>query len=106
MYLYIGRVGSGYRWALWHGGRHAYLYERSRSTRWRTKYLGKVQVSLLPRRVVLAALRALLDAARRARELVEAAVAAAMRVPAFKRFVKEYREELEELGIADLEDGG
>lgn len=39
--LYLGRMGDGYFWAIESRSGY-YLYERSRATRWRTVYRGRV----------------------------------------------------------------
>ena len=101
MYLYLGRVGNGYRWALWPGGEHVYLYERSSATRWRAKYLGKTSVWRLPRELKLALLRAV---ARMFRDFFEALGRLAAAHSKARLFAREYREELEALGL--LDEGG
>jgi len=101
MYLYLGRVGSGYRWALWPGGDYVYLYERSSATKWRAKYLGKTPLWKLPRELKLALLRAV---ARMFRDFFEGLGRLAAAHHKAHLFAREYREELVALGL--LEDGG
>ena len=101
MYLYLGKVGSGYKWALWPGGEHVYLYERSSATRWRTKYVGKTPLWKLPRELKLALLRAV---ARMFADFFEALGRLAAAHSKAHLIAREYREELEALGLLD-EDG-
>ena len=101
MYLYLGRVGSGYRWALWPGGDYVYLYERSSNTHWRTKYVGKTSVWRLPRELKLAFLRAV---GQLFADFFEAFARLAGSSPRARAFAEEYREELVALGLLD-EDG-
>jgi len=101
MYLYLGRAGNGYRWAMWGGGDYVYLYERSSATRWRTRYLGKASFWRLPREARLALLRAV---ARMFADFFEGLGRLAAAHHKARLFAKEYREELEALGL--LEDGG
>jgi len=101
MYLYLGRVGDGYRWALWNGGDYVYLYERSSATKWRSKYVGKTPVRGLPREVRLALLRA---AAGMFPDFFEELGRLAGSDPRARLLLQEYREELEALGL--LEDDG
>jgi len=101
MYLYLGRVGSGYRWAMWPGGEHVYLYERSSATKWRTKYVGKTSVRRLPREVRLAFLRAV---GQLFADFFDAFARLAASHHKVRFFAEEYREELVALGL--LEDDG
>jgi len=101
MYLYLGRAGNGYRWALWPGGEHVYLYERSSNTRWRTKYVGKTPFWKLPKEVKLAFLRAV---ARMFADFFEALGRLAAAHSKARLFAEDYREELEALGL--LDEGG
>ena|GEM_PF-2174729 len=98
IYLYLGRVGGGYRWALWSGGEHVYMYERSSATRWRARYLGKTPFWKLPRELKLAFLRAV---ARMFADFFESLgrLAAAHHKAQF--LVQEYKEELQALGLLD-----
>jgi len=101
MYLYLGRAGNGYRWALWPGGEHVYLYERSSATRWRAKYLGKQSIWRLPRELRLAFLRAV---ARMFSDFFDGLARLAAAHSKARLFAEDYREELEALGL--LEDDG
>jgi len=96
--MYLGRVGSGYRWALWNGGDHVYLYERSSATKWRTKYLGKQPVWRLPREVKLALLKAV---AQMFRDFFEGLGRLAAAHHKARLLVQEYREKLAALGLLD-----
>ena len=98
MYLYLGKVGSGYRWALWPGGEHVYLYERSSATKWRTKYVGKHSVRRLPRELKLALLRAV---GRLFVDFFEGLARLAAAHSRARLFAEEYREELVALGLLD-----
>ena len=98
MYLYLGRVGSGYRWAMWPGGDYVYLYERSSNTRWRTKYVGKQSIWRLPREARLALLKAV---GRMFADFFEGLARLAVSSPSARAFAEEYREELEALGLLD-----
>jgi len=101
MYLYLGRVGGGYKWALWPGGDHVYFYERSSATRWRTRYLGKTPLWKLPRELKLALLKAV---ARMFSDFFEALGRLAAAHHKARLLAQEYREELAALGLLD-EDG-
>ena len=101
MYLYLGRVGNGYRWAMWPGGDYVYLYERSSATKWRAKYIGKHSVWRLPRELKLTFLRAV---ARMFADFFDAFARLAGSNPRARLLVQEYREELQALGL--LEDDG
>ena len=101
MYLYLGRVGNGYKWAMWPGGDYVYLYERSSATKWRTRYLGKTSIWRLPRELKLAFLRAV---GQLFADLFEGLARLAGSSPRARAFAEDYREELEALGLLD-EDG-
>jgi len=101
MYLYLGRVGNGYHWALWPGGEHVYLYERSSATKWRTRYLGKQSIWRLPRELRLAFLRAV---GQLFSDFFEAFARLAAAHSKARLFAQEYKEELQTLGL--LEDDG
>ena len=98
MYLYLGRVGNGYRWAMWPGGEHVYLYERSSATKWRTKYVGKQSIWRLPRELKLALLKAV---GRMFSDFFESLGRLAASSPRSRLLVQEYREELQALGLLD-----
>ena len=101
IYLYLGRVGGGYRWALWNGGEHVYLYERSSNTRWRMKYLGRTPLWRLPRELKLALLKAV---AQMFRDFFASLGRLAAAHHKAHLLAREYREELAALGLLD-EDG-
>ena len=101
MYLYLGRVGNGYKWALWPGGDYVYLYERSSATKWRAKYVGKQSIWRLPREVKLAFLRAV---GQLFADFFDGLARLAAAHSKARFFAQEYKEELEALGL--LEDDG
>jgi len=86
---------------MWPGGEHVYLYERSSATKWRTRYLGKTSLWKLPRELKLALLRAV---ARMFADFFEALGRLAAAHHKAHLIAREYREELEALGL--LEDDG
>jgi len=83
---------------MWPGGEHVYLYERSSATKWRTRYLGKTSLWKLPRELKLALLRAV---ARMFADFFEALGRLAAAHSKAHLIAREYREELEALGLLE-----
>jgi len=101
MYVYLGRVGSGYEWAIVTGS-NVYIYRRGSDTKWKAKLKQKLPLFRTPYQIRLEVLKALKAVAPKfldgIRELI-------FKSPWGKKFVEIYKEELTALGLIDDDDG-